>query len=886
MKACGIVVMLGVLLTLAACSSGGMGNTTPPPSTFTIGGTVTGLAGSGLVLQNNGGNNLPVTANGAFTFSTAISGGAAYKVTVLTQPSTPAQNCVVTAGSGTATANVTNVLVTCTTITYTVGGTVTGLAGTGLVLQNNGGNNLPVTTNGSFTFSTAITSGAAYDVTVLTQPSTPAQNCVVTSGSGTVTANVTNIVVTCTTITYTVGGTVTGLAGTGLVLQNNGGNNLPVTANGSFTFSTALTSGAAYDVTVLTQPSIPAQNCVVTSGSGTATGNVTSVVVTCTTITYTVGGSVTGLSGSNLVLQNNKGDDLPNTGNGPFTFSTPVTSGTGYNVTVLTQPTNLWQTCLVTGGMGTANANVSNVLVTCTTNKYTIGGTVTGLLGSGLVLQDNNGDDLTIGNATGFNTPFTFATSVASGSAYAVTILTQPSSPAQTCWLGTANGTNTGTVQGTIVANVQIGCSDFWVYEKGPQIANQSGVYGTQTLYGPKSVPGGRYSSASWMDTAGNFWLFGGLGWDSGSTSAGNLNDLWEYSPSMGDWRWVSGSIAKNQPGTYTGGTLSPGSRNVAMTWTDAAGNFWLFGGFGYDSGTPTAGELNDLWEYNPTTGTWTWRSGSDLVNQTGVYSGTEVPGARDSAVTWIDGSGNLWLFGGNGYDSAGSVGYLNDLWEFNPGTTTWTWVGGSNLSGQGGTYGILGKSAHANVPGARYGAAAWLDKSGNLWLFGGFGKDGDTPTNTAELNDLWQYNPVLSEWTWMGGSHIGASTGIYGTEGTPASGNVPGARQGPTAWTDANGDFWMFGGLGFDSTSQAPNELNDLWKYSVSTGEWAWMAGADISGAVGVYGTAGVPDPTAVPGARGGASGWIDATGNLWLFGGNGPKSGGSFDDLWQFQP
>lgn len=800
---CGIVVMLGVLLTLAACSSGGMGNTTPPPSTLTIGGTVTGLVGSGLVLQNNGGNNLPVTANGAFTFSTAITSGAAYKVTVLTQPSTPAQNCVVTAGSGTAT------------------------------------------------------------------------------------ANVTNIVVTCTTITYTVGGTVTGLAGTGLVLQNNGDNNLPVTANGGFTFSTALTSGAVYDVTVLTQPSNPPQNCIVTAGTGTATGNVTSVVVTCTTVTYTIGGSVTGLSGLNLVLQNNAGDDLSITGNGLFIFSTPVTSGTGYNVTVLTQPASPWQTCLVTSGVGTANANVSNVLVTCTTNKYTIGGTVTGLLGSGLVLQDNNGDDLTISNTTGsFNTPFTFATSLASGSTYAVTILTQPSTPAQTCWLGSANGTNTGTVKGALVANVQIGCSDLWVYENGPQTTNQSGVYGTQTLYGPKSVPGGRYSSSSWTDSGGNFWLFGGLGWDSGSPSAGNLNDLWEYSPTMSEWRWVSGSIAKNQPGTYTGVTLSPGSRDAAMTWTDAAGNFWLFGGFGYDSGPATSGELNDLWEYNPTTGTWTWVSGSDLVNQSGVYSGTEVPGARDSAVTWIDGAGNLWLFGGNGYDSAGSVGYLNDLWEFNPGTTTWSWVGGSNLAGQGGTYGVLGKSAHANVPGARYGGAGWLDKSGNLWLFGGFGKDGDTPTNTAELNDLWQYNPVLSEWTWMGGSHIGASTGIYGTEGAPASGNVPGARQGPTVWTDANGDFWMFGGLGFDSTSQASNELNDLWKYSVSIGEWAWMAGADVSGAVGVYGAAGVPDPTAVPGARGGASGWIDSTGNLWLFGGNGPKSGGSFDDLWQFQP
>ncbi len=148
--------------------------------------------------------------------------------------------------------------VSCTTATYTIGGTVSGLAGSGLVLQDNGGNNLAVTANGSFTFSTPIATGSAYAVTVLTQPTGPAQTCVVSSGSGTVaSANVTNVAVACTTATYTIGGTVSGLAGSGLVLQDNGGNNLAVTANGSFTFSTPVATGSAYAVTVLTQPNRP-----------------------------------------------------------------------------------------------------------------------------------------------------------------------------------------------------------------------------------------------------------------------------------------------------------------------------------------------------------------------------------------------------------------------------------------------------------------------------------------------------------------------------------------------------------------------------------------------------------------------------------------------------
>ena len=87
-------------------------------------------------------------------------------------------------------------------------------------------------------------------------------------------------------VTYTVGGTVSGLAGSGLVLLDNGGNNLAVSANGSFTFTTALASGTAFTVTVLTLPSNPAQTCGVTNGSGTVTtAAIANVAVACVTTT-------------------------------------------------------------------------------------------------------------------------------------------------------------------------------------------------------------------------------------------------------------------------------------------------------------------------------------------------------------------------------------------------------------------------------------------------------------------------------------------------------------------------------------------------------------------------------------------------------------------------
>ena len=117
-----MVKVFGALVAcvlVASCGGGGGGSSTPPPppapSTFTIGGTVSDLTGTGLVLENNGGNPLTVNANGTIAFSTALATGSAYNVTVRTQPTgSPAQTCTVAAGSGTVgSAPVTNVAVQC-----------------------------------------------------------------------------------------------------------------------------------------------------------------------------------------------------------------------------------------------------------------------------------------------------------------------------------------------------------------------------------------------------------------------------------------------------------------------------------------------------------------------------------------------------------------------------------------------------------------------------------------------------------------------------------------------------------------------------------------------------------------------------------------------------
>ena len=140
----------------------------------------------------------------------------------------------------------TNVAVACTAKTYTIGGTLSGLnSATSVTLLDNGTDSLTVTANGTFTFKTALVSGATYSVTVGTQPT--GETCSVTAGSGKVgIKNVTTVKVACAASkTFTIGGTVSGLnSGTSATLLDNGTDSLTVTANGAFTFKTALASGA------------------------------------------------------------------------------------------------------------------------------------------------------------------------------------------------------------------------------------------------------------------------------------------------------------------------------------------------------------------------------------------------------------------------------------------------------------------------------------------------------------------------------------------------------------------------------------------------------------------------------------------------------------------
>ena len=399
-----------------------------------------------------------------------------------------------------------------------------------------------------------------------------------------------------------------------------------------------------------------------------------------------------------------------------------------------------------------------------------------------------------------------------------------------------------------------------WAYMGGgTTLANnycaESPTYGTQGVFAAGNVPGGRQSAASWIDKSGNLWLFGGDGVGAGTLNAcgtysvGYLNDLWEFnlstaSTSTPEWAWIGGSSTPNAPGVYILGTLVPGAREYASTWTDKSGNFWLFGGFGYDN-AGNFGYLNDLWEFSPTLNQWTWIDGSSTVptysgqpgnyGPLGSFGGTYFPGGRYGASTWTDSSGNFWLFGGLGIDANGNGGNLDDLWEFNPtpgGATTnyWAWMNGGNTAGPPAVYGTMGTPATTNTPGGRYEASSWVDNSGNFWIFGGQG--------TGELNDLWAFNPPTSKWVWMGGSNTGNQPGSYSASPQmPLATNIPGGRNQTTSWTDTYGNFWLFGGDGHVASTSVVGALNDLWVYPPPAICWGPPSAIQISPATIPYG-------------------------------------------------
>jgi hypothetical protein len=476
------------------------------------------------------------------------------------------------------------------------------------------------------------------------------------------------------------------------------------------------------------------------------------------------------------------------------------------------------------------------------------------------------------------------------GNTFTAAVITQPAG--QHCTFKGGSPAITGTVTAGMAA-LHVTCNTAltpWAWMMGSREVDAVSSYGTRGQAAPGNTPGSRSGALHARDAAGNLWMFGGI------DAAGLHRDLWRFSPATLQWTWIAGTSGVNSSGSYGAlGTASPanapGARRDGVAWFDASGRFWLFGGSGHAGGSGTVAYLNDLWMYDPAADNWTWWGGTDGSAQAvGTYgttaSTTNIPGGRERPALVKDPAGIVWLLGGQGMGATNEVGRLNDLWKFEPATRVWTWVNGYDHPVPWAVYGQLGLPMATNFPSGRAGAAAWAEPNGTLWFFGG----------TAEWNygnDLWRFDPTTGWWTWMDGMDpsFGGPTGRIGDYDNPTTSdhNHPTSRAGASHWVDAAGNLWLFSGLGAgqrnSGTPADDGGLNDLWRYSPTTGKWSWLSGSQGPTAESVFGNQGVAALTNSPAGRNGAAAWSDAAGQIWLIGGT-RHLGGHLGDVWKMSP
>jgi hypothetical protein len=254
-----------------------------------LGGVIRGVTKDGLVLQNNGGHDYAPTAaelassGGQFYFPDLIEVDEAYNITVKAVPSN-VESCTVTNDKGRSAFNVSSILVVCTLKNHHLTGNVTGLGGaSGLVLVN-GTDNVPVTPDANATVipfkMKDVGEDVPYGIAVLSNPTGLA--CSVTNGSGTMgTSDISNVMVNCVP-SHRLAGTITisGVSSASSLVLANGADSKTIAAGATSFDMTPVGKGAAYNITVKTNPTGLA--CSVANGSGTmGDSDVTNVAVTC-----------------------------------------------------------------------------------------------------------------------------------------------------------------------------------------------------------------------------------------------------------------------------------------------------------------------------------------------------------------------------------------------------------------------------------------------------------------------------------------------------------------------------------------------------------------------------------------------------------------------------
>lgn len=351
-----------------------------------------------------------------------------------------------------------------------------------------------------------------------------------------------------------------------------------------------------------------------------------------------------------------------------------------------------------------------------------------------------------------------------------------------------------------------------WTWMHGPQYAtNTIGNLGTIGVPSPLNCPSARAWGANcWTGKDGNLYLYGGSG-----TTFSSEELVWMYNVTTNEWTWIWGNtgitIANYGLKGVENVSNSPGGRQECKSSFVIDDKLWFFGGQG------NAGDQNDVWRFNTANKQWTWMAGNNggIITPSygikGIEDATNNPPGRWSYTKWKDKDNNFYIFAG------GSTTTLyNDVWRFNTANNLWTWVSGTNTTGDPGNVNAKCDKDVNNVPKSRLEnqtAQTFTDCSSAFWSFGGF-----TSTGSESYNDLWIYDTKDNRWTLVWGNlNQQAVNTNYGTLGVANANNAIPARGGLCIWTDKNENLWIFGGADFSSSSNLIL-FNDTWKFVPDT--------------------------------------------------------------------
>jgi len=425
--------------------------------TYSVGGTATlnGATGveMGVMMQIK-----MLNADGAYTFSTELVSGDTYQVTVGWIPNF---ECTLSGStSGTIAADVTDVDLVCLP-TFSLGGSSTLNGATGVEVSVNQPSDTPQTAtlnvDGSWTFANELASGDTYVVSLSSQPLS--HTCTLGGSSDVaITADTTDLTVTCTVNTYELGGSTTNLNGATPEVRveysfSNTVQTKTLASDGVWTFDNELTHEDAYTVTVTSPTGFDCS--LIGSASSTITADTDDIVVECLP-TFVLGGSAT-LNGATPQVSVEYGPS--NTvqtkalSSSAWTFDDELTQGHAYAVTV-TSPTDYVCT-LVGSTTGTvAAADINDLVIECL-STYALGGSASLNGATGVEVSVNQPDDTAQTATLSLDGAWTFGKELVSGDTYTVSIVSIPID--YDC---TLSGTTSDTISAD-VSDVSVTCLPF-----------------------------------------------------------------------------------------------------------------------------------------------------------------------------------------------------------------------------------------------------------------------------------------------------------------------------------------------------------------------------------------------------------------------------------------